>query len=183
MNITAKFVKAGELKPDQQAGIDQLNQECFGDVDPREVAENFIAKPFGYIFATDKSEIIGRLALFKRQIKFANQDIILGGMGGVCVSTAYRHQGVATIMLQQGLSILCNEKCDVACLNVDLEKKIYGVYEKLGFRMMEREISFGNIHGEVIREHGTMFIPICSTTIYNVIMDSTETFHYGKRYW
>lgn len=181
--MKASFVPVSQLTSTHQQAVNKLNKECFGDVDPQEVTENFIAKPFGYIFATDKSEIIGRLALFKRHIKFANQDIILGGMGGVCVSTIYRHRGVATTMLQHGLSVLRHEGCDIACLNVDLEKKIYGVYEKLGFRMMEREISFENIHGEVIPEHGTMFIPICSTTIYNVIMDSTETFHYGKGYW
>lgn len=177
------FFLSDRLLPIYQKAIDKLNEECFGDVDPQEVEENFIANPFGYIFATDKSEIIGRLALFKRQIQFANQDIILGGMGGVCVSTAYRHQGVATTMLQHGLTILLNENCDIACLNVDLEKKIYGVYEKLGFRMMEREISFENIHGTVIREHGTMFIPVCSPALYNLVMQSKETFHYGKGYW
>lgn len=177
------FVPVNQLSPTHQQAIDKLNKECFGDVDPQEVVENFIAVPFGYIFALNEEKIIGRLALFKRQIKFANKDVFLGGIGGVCVSTVYRHQGVATEMLQHGLSVLHDEGCDVACLNVDLEKKIYGVYEKLGFTMMDRDISFENIHGQIIRESGTMFIPVCSPTLYNLVMQSKETFHYGRGYW
>lgn len=183
MHMKTVFFLSDRLLPIYQQAIDQLNKECFSDVDPQEVTENFIAEPFGYTFATDINQIIGRLALFKRPIKFANQDIVLGGMGGVCVSTAYRHQGVATEILKHGLSVLHDEGCDIACLNVDLEKKIYGVYEKLGFRMIEREISFENVHGTTIYEPGTMFIPICSPKIYDLIMHSTETFHYGKGYW
>lgn len=181
--MKTSYIPASLLTPTHQQAIDKLNKECFSDVDPQEVAENFIAEPFGYIFALNEEKIIGRLALFKRQIKFANKDVVLGGMGGVCVSTTYRHQGVATEMLQHGLSVLHDEGCDVACLNVDLEKKIYGVYEKLGFTMMDRDISFENIHGQIIREPGTMFVPVCSQAVYDTIMNSTETFHYGKGYW
>ena len=68
-------------------------------------------------------------------------------------------------------------------MTVDLEEPMYGFYEKLGFKMMEREISFTDIHGKRIYENGSMFIPINSMDIYNHIMNSRKIFHYGNGYW
>lgn len=183
MNFAIELVKIGELTPAQQAGLDALNKECFGDVPDKDVQEDFIAEPFAYLFAMIGQQAISRVALFKREVLFAGQKIILGGIGGVCVTTLHRHHGVASSMLKRAILVLKEEKCDVACLNVDLEKKVYPVYEKLGFKMMEREISFENIRGKIIHELGTMFIPLCSQEKYDLIMNGSETFHYGRGYW
>lgn len=183
MHFAIELVKAGELTPDQQAGLDALNKECFSDVPDKDVQEDFIAEPLAYLFAMIGKEMISRVALFKREVQFSGQTIILGGIGGVCVATAHRHHGVASSMLKRALLILRQEKCDVACLNVDPEKKIYPVYEKLGFTLMKRETSFENVHGNIVHDQGTMFIPLCSPEKYELIMNSTETFHYGRGYW
>ena len=71
MNFTIELVKAGELTPDQQVGLDALNQECFGDVPAQEIAENFIAEPFAYLFAMIGQQLV--VALFKREVVFTNQ--------------------------------------------------------------------------------------------------------------
>ncbi len=183
MIFDLQFVKVSELTESQQDGLAKLDAECFGDVPDLEVKENFIAEPFGYLFAFVGDEIISRAALFKREVKFAGEPIILGGIGGVCVGKNYRHHGVASSLVKRALIILREEGCDVACLNVDLEKKIYSLYEKLGFTMMEREISFENVRGEVVRDKGTMFTPLSSQEKYNLIMNSPETFHYDLGYW
>lgn len=183
MNFAIEFAKSDELTSIQQEGLDSLNAECFGDVPETEVVENFYAKPFGYLFAMLGNKAISRVALFKREVIFDNRKIQLGGIGGVCVTADHRHHGVASSMLKRALVILNKEKCDIACLNVDLEKKVYRVYEKLGFKMMEREITFENSKGQLIKENGTMFIPVCSQEIYDFIMNSKNTFHYGKGYW
>jgi hypothetical protein len=86
-------------------------------------------------------------------------------------------------MVKRTLIVLSDEHCDVACLNVDLEKKVYPIYEKLGFTMMERDISFENVRGEIVKDKGTMFTPLASPEKYNLIMNSPDTFHYGKGYW
>lgn len=183
MNFAIELVKVDELTQAQQAGLDALNRECFGDVPEQSIREDFIAEPFGYLFAMIGKAMISRVALFKREVVFVGQNIILGGIGGVCVTTKHRHHGVASSMLKRALLILREEKCDVVCLNVDLEKKIYHVYEKLGFTMMKRKISFENVRGEIVHDQGTMFISVCSPEKYNLIMNSTETFHYGRGYW
>jgi len=183
MIFDIQFVKSDELSQEQESQLTKLIAECFGDVPEIEVAENFIAEPFGYLFALSKNEMISRVALFKRELIFAKTKIIVGGIGGVCVARDYRHHGVATSMVKRALVILKEEKCDVACLNVDFEKKVFPMYEKLGFTMMPREISFENVHGQIIHEPGTMFIPLISPEKYNLIMNNTETFHYGRGYW
>lgn len=183
MVFNIELVKAGELSSEQELGLLSLNQECFGDVPVKEIEENFYAEPFAYLFAFDKNQMISRVALFKRHIEFDGKSVVLGGIGGVCVTKDHRHHGVASSMLKRALVVLKSEGCDVACLNVDLEKKIYGVYEKLGFKMMEREISFENSKGETVGELGTMFIPLNSPELFDYIMSSSKTFHYGKGYW
>lgn len=183
MNFAIELVKAVDITRSQQIGLDTLNRECFGDVPAQEIAENFIAEPFAYLFAMIGKQMISRVALFKREALFEGQKILLGGIGGVCVTTIHRHHGVASSMLKRALATLKSEACDMACLNVDLEKMVYRVYEKLGFTMMNREISFENVRGEIVREAGTMFIPINSPDKYDLIMNSTATFHYGRGYW
>ncbi|KKU45957.1 MAG: GCN5-related N-acetyltransferase [Microgenomates group bacterium GW2011_GWA2_46_7] len=183
MNFEIILVKTGELNSDQQSALTQLNRECFGDVPPAEITDNFFAEPFVYLFAIANKEIISRVALFKRTIQFDGQDIIVGGIGGVCVATSHRHHGIASSMVKRALVVLRGELCDVACLNVDLAKPAYHLYEKLGFTMMSRDISFENVKGELVREGGTMFIPLASPDKYQLLMTSSKTFHYGRGYW
>ena len=183
MGIEIEYIKSTELSEVQRSALSRLDKECFWDVPETAINEDFIADPVAYIFAKNDGVIIARLAVFKRKIVFDNRDIVLGGMGGVCVTENMRHIGIASMMLKQGLEILKSEKCDIACLNVDLDKKIYSVYEKLGFVLMPREISFENVNGEIVKELGTMFIPVCSSEIYDLVMSSSTTFHYGKGYW
>jgi predicted acetyltransferase len=183
MNFAIELVRAEDITPEQQVGLDKLNQECFGDVAEAEIKENFIAEPFAYLFAFIGKDIISRLALYKREVVFSGQKILVGGIGGVCVTAAHRHHGVASSMIKRALLKLKEEKCDIACLNVDLDKKIYGIYEKLGFKMMDRDISFENVHGQIVHEPGSMFIALESPEKYTLIMESKETFHYGRGYW
>ena len=183
MQISTKYVQASELSAQERESINNLHQECFSDVPQSAIREDFIAEPVGYFFAFTGKEIVGKLDIFIRNITFSGQSIILGGMGGVCVTGSARHHGVASLILKQGLQILYEQNCDIACLNVDPAKTAHKVYEKIGFNMMEREISFEKIHGGIVKDQGTMFIPIRSQAIYDLVMKSNKTFHYGKGYW
>ena len=177
------FVLQDEITAEQKAAVHKLWEECFSDVPQDFIEENFIAKGFSRLFAYQDSSIVGTLELFKRKISFAGKEIMLGGMGGVCVTESMRRQGIATQMLRKGLEILKEKECDIACLNVDLKKDMHKLYEKVGFTLMDRKISYENSKGEIKYDDGTMFIPICSKKIYDYIMGSTETFHQGKGFW
>jgi GNAT superfamily N-acetyltransferase len=182
-NIKVLVVSENELTDQQRLGIGNLERQCFSDVDPKEAEECFYAKSFGRILAYSDDRLVGHLMLIRRNIEFDGRKVSLGGVAGACVTENMRGKGIATKMIKKGLEVLRKEKCDVACLNVDLSKKAYKLYEKLWFRLMNRKISFEDIHGNIRCDNGTMFIPICSEEIYNYIMRSDKIFHYGEGYW
>jgi len=177
------LVPEAELTPSQKESIFKLQKECFSDVDRQSIEEDFIAESFARMFASTGQEIVGTLRLFKREIIFSGKKILLGGLGGTCVTKSSRRKGVANKMLKKGLEILKQEECDLACLNVDLKKQAYKLYENVGFKLMKRKISFENSKGKIKFDTGTMFIPVCSKQIYDCVMKSKETFHYGRGYW
>ena len=181
--LKISIVSEKELSNQQKLGIGKLERQCFSDVDPKEAEECFYAESFARILAYSDEELIGHLKLFRRNIEFDGRKVILGGVGGSCVSENMRGRGIATKMIRKGLEILKDKNCDVACLNADLSKTAYRLYEKIGFKLMNRKISFEDIHGKIRYDIGTMFIPVRSKEIHNYIMNSDKTFHYGRGYW
>ncbi len=165
------------------AKVKALQNYCFSDVDPKEIEECFYVVGFGMLIALVEDRIVGLAGLFKRTVNFDRKRIILGGIGGICVHQDMRKKGIASKLVHKGLEILKDKKCDVACLNTDLLKTVYKFYAKMGFNLMKRKISFEDVHGNIRYDTGTMFMPICSKQLYNHIMKSKETFHYGKGYW
>lgn len=183
MDIKLVFVHENKINSAQKRAIEKLQRECFADVDKESIEEDFIAEYFGRIFALQGNEIVGMIGLQKKRITFDGKVITIGGPVGVCVTQKMRRKSIATQLVKEALKILKKEKCDIACLNVDLKKRMYKLYQKLGFKFMKRKISFKNSKGEIKYDTGTMFIPICSKDIYNFVMSSKKTFHYGKGYW
>lgn len=181
--IEIKAVYADKVSDAEKNKINTLDAECFFDVDPRELKEDFIAVPFGYITARKGEKLVGKIDLFKTKIIFSDRSIFIGGLGGVCVSESERRHGIASKMCALGLKILNDESCDVASLNADLDKQAYRVYEQLGFKFVNRKASFENINGKIKLVDGTMFLPLRSKVAYDLLMNTKETFHYGKGYW
>jgi ribosomal protein S18 acetylase RimI-like enzyme len=179
------FVQTDELSQSQRSRINELQKECFSHVSREDVEECFIAPNFGWIFAYENGAIIGQLELFNRKALFDGQEVILGGMGGTCVTASARHRGIAREMVRKGLEILKQEKrSDVACLNANLKNfPLGGLYYEIGFRLMERSVSFEDLHGHIRFDSGEVFIAVCSEEIYNFIMNSDKTFHIGRGYW
>jgi ribosomal protein S18 acetylase RimI-like enzyme len=178
------MVPENKLTKQQEDGIQKLRNICFGNIDPKEAKEHFYAEPFARIIAYIGNEIVGYSNIYKRKNNLGDKKFILGGIAGVCVTERHRRKGVAKEMVLKGLSVLRENKCDIACLNADISNNVHRfLYEKIGFKLMNREISFKDIHGKIIYETGSMFIPICSKKIYDYVMNSKKTFHYGKGYW
>lgn len=181
--IDLQFIKNTDLTEEQKKGKDILNGECFADVSQQDIEEDFIVESFANILAYKNNNLIGKISLIKRKIKFDGKDVYLGGIGGVCVTASERRQGIALKMIQKGLEVLKHEGCDVVCLNTDTNKSEYKLYEASGFKRMDRKISFENVHGKIKYDYGTYFYPLCSKDLYDFIMNSNETFHYGRGYW
>jgi predicted acetyltransferase len=180
-SVEIDLIQENKLNHFQLTSIRRLQAHCFAQVDPRESEENFIAESYAKIIAKKNDNVIGYLSLYFREIIFDENKVILGGIGGVCVAKPWRRKGIATKMMKKGLLLLEKRGCDVACLNANEFGR--HLYESIGFEMMNRKISFENIHGDLVFDEGTMFMPLLSNKVFNDIMNSKVTFHYGKGYW
>lgn len=89
--------------------------------------------------------------LHKRHIEFAGRKAILGGTAGACVAEHMRERGITSRMMKKGLEVLKEQKCDVACLNADplKRKTAFKLHKNVGFKLMDRKISFEDIHGNI----------------------------------
>lgn len=179
------LVSENDLSDEQRRGIEHLEMHCFGDVDSKDVEECFYAESFARILAYNGDKLVGYLLLHMRDIEFDGREVVLGGAVGACVTEAMRGKGIATKMMKKGLEVLRAHNCDVACLNADLVNRriAFELYKRLGFELMEKEVSFEDIHGRTRYDTGTMFIPLRSKELFNHIMNNKKTFHYGKGYW
>lgn len=182
-DIKINLVFEKDLTTDQKSQIDILGKECFGDVPQEEIDKDFIAESFARILIYNDNKLIGHARLFKRNIEFEGENIILGGIGGVCVTESARGQGIASQMLEKGLEILKKQQCDMAILNVDRKKGIYSLYEKFGFKFLNRDISYENADGKICYDGDSMLIAINSHDKYNMIINSKNILHQGKGYW
>lgn len=160
-----------------------MQEECFSNVTAEEIRECFIAESFGWVFAFAEQSIVGQLELYLREVSFAGRRISLGGLGGTCVTASYRNRGIGSELVKRGLAILKDTRADIACLNADVKNYPHGIYQKLGFELMEREISFEDVYGIIRHDSGEVFIPLCSREIYDLVMKSDEIFHLGRGYW
>jgi GNAT superfamily N-acetyltransferase len=176
-------VNEGELTSQQRRDFNSLRDMCFSHVDPVEAEECFYAESFSRLLAYDGVKLVGILRLFKREVVFDGEGVVLGGVGGVCVLPGSRRRGIGSRMVMEALKVLRNEFVDVTCLNADVSRNADKFYEALGFTMMNRPVSFEDVHGNLRHDTGTMFIPVCSNAIYDHIMNSSSTFHYGRGYW
>jgi GNAT superfamily N-acetyltransferase len=178
------LVKIRGLSPAQKQGIHRLQAECFGHISQKEIRECFFAKGFGRILVYEDDLIVGQAELFSRRIIFQGMKILLGGVAGTCVTASKRHRGIGKAIVMRGLDILRERKCDIACLNANVQEYPRGgLYYSLGFRVMKRKISFEDVHGRMRYDTGEMFVPICSQAIYNMVMTSGKIFHIGRGYW
>ena len=178
------FASSNQIAAHQRKRLRDLQEECFTHVSREEIEECFIAVGFGWILAFENQTIVGQVELHKRTLQFDGKQMLLGGLGGTCVTTSARGRGIAKAIVKKGLEVLAEEKCDVACLNADIRNHPNGgVYSQLGFRVMKRRISFADVYGGKRCDSGELFAPVCSKEIYDLIMNSRKTFHVGRGYW
>ncbi len=178
------YVDARKLSRMQKRRVKELQEECFSRVDRKEIEECFIAKGFGWVFACQTDSIVGQIELFARKLRFDGRTLLVGGLGGTCVTVSARRRGVGSILVKRAIEILTERKCDIACLSANIrDHPSGGLYGKLGFTLMKRPVSFTDVHGRIRYDTGEMFAPICSKQAYESVMNSGNTFHMGRGFW
>jgi predicted GNAT family N-acyltransferase len=177
------FVPNGQLTPDQKLSGRRLQNECFSSVSAEVLERCFFAEPFGQVFASENGTIVGQSKLFTRKVPFEGREVLLGGIGGVCVTASARNRGTATQMTSRCIEILKETRCDVACLTANIKDFPEGLYYRLGFRAMKREVSFEDFDGRIRHEGSEMFLQVCSNQLFELIMKSDKTLHMGRGLW
>jgi len=178
------YLNTRNLSVSQRRRSRELQKECFSRVSRKESTGCFIAKRFGWVFAYEGNCIVGQVELFSRNVRFEGRSILLGGLGGTCVTTSARNRGVGSRLVKKGMEILTQKNCDIASLNANIKNyPSGGLYYRLGFRLMTRPISFTDVNGKMKYDSGEMFAPVRSNDVYQVVMKSRNTFHMGRGYW
>jgi len=152
---------------------------------PRELRyqdDRYGTVPFGYVISYKDNEIVGVLNLHTRKIKTKTQDIVLGGLGGMCTHSKFRRQGIATQLLKRGMKVLEDNKCDIAFLCTDL-KTLAPLYARVGFVPLNRKYKATGATGKIYTDEEGMIAPVNSKTIFRQVLENTEPFDLQGQDW
>lgn len=144
--------------------------------------EKFFSRPKARILAFEGDQIIGRIMLHERTIKFRDKDIAMGGIGGVCTHRNKRNQGIATQMLERAMKILKEWDCDIAylCAEIDKTGSLYG---RVGFVPLNKPYTFYGRSGSLYEHKNGMIAPLNSREIFDDVLHTKEKLHLGKGNW
>jgi predicted N-acetyltransferase YhbS len=80
-----------------------LQIECFGqgEVTDEELYEDFVARELARVFAYQGEEMVGCVSVYRRPVRYAGRDMLLGGYGGVCVRKDLRRQGIGLALCRE----------------------------------------------------------------------------------
>lgn len=147
-----------------------------------EEAEKYYSRPKAWLLVFEKKQLIGTTALHQRKIQFSNKDMVLGGIGRVCVRKDQRRQGIAAQMLKEAMKALKGWGCDVAYLCADV-KESGSLYEKVGFVPLNRPYTFHGQSRKLYEDTNGMIAPVNSPSIFEEILHSDEKLHLGPGNW
>ncbi len=177
-----------KISGDLADSVDQFIAENFyaeGERTPKLLAEEeekFYSQPKAWLLVFEKDQIIGTTALHQRKVKFNNKDIVLGGIGRVCVRKDQRRQGIANQMLQEAVETLRKWDCDMAflCANV---KESGDLYTQVGFIPLNKPYTYSGRSGKLYEESNGLIAAINSFEIFEEVLHSARKLHLGSGNW
>lgn len=184
-----KYSTLKNIPPGLFKKIDNLLELCFSQKErtPEQKAEHddkYCSKKdrIGISFSENKGEIVGVVILLKRNLRYRGKQLILGGIGGVCVNENYRRKGLASNLLKIAVEKLKDEKCDLVYLCTDTDK-LANLYKPFGFKKLETQYTYLGKSGKRYYEWGGMIAPITSSSLFKQILDNKESFDIGIGNW
>ncbi len=138
--------------------------------------------PFGYVIGYQNERMIGVINLLKRKIKFKQSEILLGGIGGVCTHAKFRHQGIASQLLQQAMKALKKAGCDIVFLCTDLDPSST-LYTRLGFVPLGRPYKATGASGKIYTDNDGLIAPVNSQEIFNQVLQDSQIFDLQGQNW
>ena len=141
--------------------------------------DKFYSQPKAWLLVFENDELTGMLLLHKRKIVFANKELTLGGIGGVCTRRDKRRQGMATMMLEEAVKILKKWGCDIVYLCANI-KKSGSLYSKIGFVPLNRPYTYYGRSGKLYEENNGMIAPLASPGLFEEVRSSKHKLHIGN---
>jgi len=188
-NLVNKYVSLNDVSLELSEKISKLLESCFTQKNkiPEEKAEHddkYCSKKdrIGFSLAVKENQVIGVVVILKRIIPYQGKQIILGGIGGVCINEKFRRKGIAKKLLKIAVGKLKEEKCDIAYLCTDTENLVV-LYEPFCFNKLKKQYTYLGKSGKRYFEWGGMIAPINSTALFQQIMEGKESFDIGIGNW
>lgn len=170
--------------------VDELLDMCFGvksGQSPQRLVEKkdkFFTIPIAYLLAIENNLVIGVIELYKREISYLEEKIILGGFGGVCTAKNKRRRGVATALLKKGMRELKSQSCDIAYLCTDVDDPgMLTIYSQVGFTPLNKPYTYLGKSGKRYTEEDGLIAPVKSKDKYNFVVEGKEIFNIGIGNW
>lgn len=124
-----------------------------------------------HILAVEKGRVIGKIGLVKRTIRYGNDPIILGVIGGVCTIPDKRSQGVASTLLKIAIEELTKTGRDIAYLCTDVDDKTATeLYAKVGFQILGKPHTYFGKSGKLYTYHDAMIAPLNSRILFDKVI-------------
>jgi|SRR3989339_82468 len=143
-----------------------------------------IKNQFCHVCALENKDLIGRVVVMKRKIKFQKHPIVLGGIAGVCVCPEKRKQGLGSKLLNKAMNELKRADCDIAYLCTDVGNSGYlKLYGQFGFKALGRQQTYLGKSGKRYVDNDAMIAPVNSATIFKRVMTGTEILDIGNGNW
>ena len=137
-----------------------------------------------WVLAFQNNEMIGKIAIFSREITFKNQIIILGGIGKVKVRDDQRKKGIATKMMNAAMEELHKINCDVAFLCTDISNQfLVSFYNKFGFTLLNKNYTYLSKSGARYIEPDGMLAPVKSLELFGAILMDEDALDIGVGNW
>lgn len=176
IQVDIVVVEENEVTPAQENEMLRLQIACFSDqVTAEEVEEDFDRPPIARVLAYHLDELIACVEVFKREVEYGEQTIILGGFSP-CTRKDLRGQGIGTLVCKAAMDYLRGQGCDIAFLSVDTERETHPLYQRLGFRMLTKPFVYANIRGELKESDGGMIAPLCSPGLFESVLQGDVQF-------
>ena len=144
--------------------------------------DKYFSVPEAWLLVFEGAQIIGSIKLHKRNVKFNKKNIILGGLGGVCIRKDKRRLGIASMMIEEGMKTLREWGCDIAYLCANLEES-GSLYPQAGFVSMKKPYTYYGQSGKLYEETNGMIAPVESLDLFKEILSSEQKLHLGKGNW
>jgi predicted acetyltransferase len=160
--------------------LDKFADENWGETnDTEEYLNNnfFDQNKIAFTLSKD-NKLLGLLYLHERKIKFENNPVRIGCIGGVVIDKNMRHRGFATMLLISSKDLMLKDGIDVAVLCTDIHK-LGNLYKKSGFVPLGRPYFYTDKNGVERPENGGMVAQVTSNEIFNTILNSKSKFYVG----